>query len=140
MKKKANNLFFCIPLILACILLFAFVAPQDQKTGGPWEVPSKYKAMKNPSADDASLLKIGKMYYAKHCKSCHGSDGLGDGSKSAQLETYPGDFTSDDFKAQPDGVKYFKAFIGRDEMPNFEKKISDDEDRWAIVNYIRTLK
>ena len=140
MKKKANGVVLSVSLVFACFLIFAFASPQDQKTGDPWEISAKYKKMENPSADDASLVKIGKMLFAKHCKSCHGSEGFGDGSKSAQLETYPGDFTSEDFKAQPDGVIYYKAFIGRDEMPNFEKKITDDEDRWAIVNYIRTLE
>jgi mono/diheme cytochrome c family protein len=37
--------------------------------------------MKNPHAGDQSLEKVGKMLYAKHCKSCHGNVGLGDGLK-----------------------------------------------------------
>jgi hypothetical protein len=32
------------------------------------------------------------------------------------------------------------SFIGRDEMPNFEKKIPDVADRWAVIGFIRTLK
>ena len=76
---------------------------------------------------------------SKHCKSCHGSKGLGDGSKAAQLETLAGDFSLDSFKENSDGALFYMSFIGRDEMPNFEKKISDDEDRWAIINYVRTL-
>lgn len=138
--KKINKLVFAVCMVFSCIILFAFVAPQDQKTGGTWDIPTKYKKMENLSADDASLSKIGKMLYSKHCKSCHGKDGLGDGSKSATLETYPGDFTADEFKNQADGEKYFKAFVGRDEMPNFEKKVIDDEDRWAVINYINSLK
>lgn len=138
--KKFKNLALAISLVFISITFFAFVAPQDQKTGGSWEVPAKYKAMKNPSADDASTLKIGKMLYTKHCRSCHGNQGLGDGSKSAQLNTFPGDFTSEKFKKQPDGEKYFKAYVGRDEMPNFEKKIVDEEDRWAVINYLNSLK
>ena len=48
--------------------------------------------------------------------------------------------TSDEYKEQSDGLKYFKSFIGRDEMPNYEKKILDDEDRWAVIIYIETLE
>lgn len=118
----------------------AFIAPQDQKKGGPWEISSKYKKMTNDYKDDASLIKVGKMLYSKHCKSCHGSKGLGDGPKAKQLETFPGDFSAEAFHAQSDGEMYYKSYVGRDEMPNFEKKITDDEDRWAIVNYMRTLK
>jgi len=36
-------------------------------------------------------------------------------------------------------VIYYQSFVGRDEMPNFEKKITEEEDRWAIVNFIRTM-
>lgn len=138
--KKIRKLVNEACMIFSCIVLFAFVVPQDQKEGGPWEIPAKYKTMKNPSANDASLLKVGKILFSKHCKSCHGNGGLGDGSKSAQLDTYPGDFTSADFKKQADGEKYYKTFVGREEMPNFERKIIDDEDRWAVINYVNSLE
>ncbi|MCK5078398.1 MAG: cytochrome c, partial [Bacteroidales bacterium] len=71
---------------------------------------------------------------------CHGNKGLGDGPKAKQLETFPGSFATETFQDDTDGEMYFKSIIGRDEMPNYEKKITDDEDRWAIINYLRTLK
>ena len=119
--------------------LMAFVMPQDQKKGGPWEIPEKYQKMENPYAGDKSLLKIGKMLYSKHCKSCHGSRGLGDGSKAAQLETFPGDFSSDEFKKYNDGELFYMSYVGRDEMPNYEKKIPDEEDQWAVIMFIKSL-
>jgi mono/diheme cytochrome c family protein len=125
-------------LILLAFVFMAFAFPQDQQKGAPWEIPSKYEKMENPYAGE-DLIKIGKMQYSKHCKSCHGSKGLGDGPKAKQLETFPGDFSSEEFQAGSDGALYYKSFVGRDEMPNYEKKIVDDEDRWAIIMYIRTL-
>lgn len=107
----------------------------------PWDVPAKYQEMKNPqAADDSEMLRIGKMNYSRHCKSCHGNVGEGNGPKARSIDVDLGDFTSAEFQAQKDGVIYYQSFVGRDEMPNFEKKIPDDEDRWAIVTYIRTLK
>ncbi|OYT17049.1 MAG: cytochrome C [Bacteroidetes bacterium 4572_77] len=138
--KTLKQLRSVVLLIILGAILMAFVAPQDQKIGGTWDIPAKYLKMENSYADDASLLKVGKMLYSKHCKSCHGSEGLGDGNKADQLETNPGDFTSDEFKEQSDGKLYFKSFIGRDEMPNFEKKIPDEEDQWAVIMYIRTME
>lgn len=96
--------------------------------------------MKNPHAGKADLVPVGKMLWAKHCKSCHGNMGLGDGPKAASLKTHPGNFKDAAFQAQSDGVIYYQSFVGRDEMPNFEKKILEAEDRWAIVNFIRTMK
>lgn len=135
MKKLMKAMF-----ALGAILIFmAFITPQEQKKGGPWEIPAKYEKMTNEYADDASLEKIGKMQWSKHCKSCHGNVGLGDGPKSKQLETFPGDFSTKEFQEQSDGAMYYKSYIGRDEMPNFEKKITEEEDRWAIINYMRTF-
>ena len=83
------------------------------------------------------MVKLGKMLYSKHCKSCHGTMGKGDGTKAKQLDTFPGDFSKEEFHAQSDGDMYYKSFVGRDEMPNFEKKITDEEERWAIITYMR---
>lgn len=112
-----------------------------QKAGGPWTVPAKYKAMKSTvKAGDPTINSVGKAMFAKNCKSCHGSKGLGDGPKAAGLKTSTGDFSSAKFQAYSDGELYFMSFVGRDEMPNFEKKILDDADRWAVIGFIRTLK
>ncbi|MDX1476083.1 MAG: cytochrome c [Saprospiraceae bacterium] len=104
-----------------------------------WVVPESYKNMKNPVAADDASIDIGQGLYNQHCKSCHGKEGLGDGPKAAQLDTPSGDFTSEEFLGQSDGAIFYKTWIGRDEMPNFEKKIPDKEDVWHLVNYMRHL-
>lgn len=124
--------------LFVLISLFAFtIADDDEKK--PWEVPAKYEKMENPYKADKSLIKVGKTLYTKHCASCHGKKGLGDGSKAKSLDTYPGDFSEDEFQEQSEGALFYKTYIGRDEMPNYEKKITDDEDQWAVINYLRTL-
>jgi len=140
MKTKTNFYVRGLLVVLGTFVFLAFTVPQEQKKGEAWDIPAKYKTLKNPVKDDASLIKVGKMIYSKHCKSCHGSKGKGDGPKAANLDTFPGDFANADFQAQPDGAIYYQSIIGRDDMPNYESKIPDDEDRWALVNYIRTLK
>ena len=69
-----------------------------------------------------------------------GNKGKGDGVGAVALKTLVGDFTSSEFKQQTPGELYFKFVKGRNEMPNFEKKIADEEDRWAVVMYIQTLE
>ena len=76
----------------------------------PWTVPAKYKKMKNPYLNTADKEKIGRIMYAKHCKSCHGTKGKGDGKKAASLDTSTGDFTDASFKDQTDGSLYYKTF------------------------------
>jgi len=49
-----------------------------------------------------------------------------------------GDFSSKKFQSQSDGAIFYKSYIGRKDMPNFEKKMSV-EDMWITVSYMRTL-
>ncbi len=131
---------FLAILCTAIIFVTANMA-MAQKAGGPWTVPAKYKAMKSTvKAGDPTIASVGKDLYNKNCKSCHGSKGLGDGPKAANLNISTGDFSAAKFQAQSDGELYYMSFIGRDEMPNFEKKILDEADRWAVIGYIRTMK
>ena len=103
-----------------------------------WKVPEKYVNMKNPTEPDVDK-SIGKSLYSKHCKSCHGKEGYGDGSKADEVEGDLGDFSSEEFQAQTDGELFYKTTFGRDDMPEYTKKMPDDEDRWLVVNYMRTL-
>ena len=136
MKTKLR---FAALMIVTLIFISANMA-MAQKAGGPWTVPAKYKSMKSTvKAGDPSINTVGKDLFAKHCKSCHGTKGLGDGPKSASLKTIVPSFADKKFKAQADGDIYYQTFVGRDEMPNFEKKIIDEADRWALVNYIKGL-
>lgn len=116
------------------LMLISFNAfDQDE-----WVVPDKYEKMKNPT-DPSEDLDIGKDLYNKHCKSCHGKEGYGDGNKADEVEGDLGDFSSAEFQSQSDGALFYKSYIGRNDMPNYEKKIPDEEDVWLIVNYMRTL-
>lgn len=118
-------------------MLMAFVShgPND-----PWPVPDKYLKMANPVPSDAASVANGKGLYVQHCQSCHGKKGKGDGPKAAQLDTESGDFTTAEFQKQPDGALFYKTFEGRKDMPSYKKKIPDQNDIWAVVNYMRTLK
>ncbi len=134
-RKIFSGLLFLIAFMV--FALFAFKPLVNYQDA--WEVPEKYKKMKNPMADDDEAMEIGAELYAKHCKSCHGKTGLGDGPKSAELETACGDFTTEEFQSQSDGELFYKTTFGRDDMPAFEKKISDDDDRWMLVTYLRSF-
>ena len=116
------------------ILSMAIIKTNTQE---PWEAPSEYKNMKNPYADIEDNDRIGRSIYSKHCKYCHGSKGEGDGNQAKLLETPAANFSLNEFKKQTDGSIYYKIYSGRNEMPSFEKIITDDEDLWMLVNYIK---
>jgi mono/diheme cytochrome c family protein len=124
-------------VIMAVFMVCAGFVTQQKK---PWSVPDKAAKVSNPVASNAESIKAGKATWAKHCQSCHGKSGLGDGPKAAQLKTEPGDFSTADIQKQSDGALFYKISDGRDDMPSFKKKIPDAEEIWQVVNYVRTLK
>lgn len=130
---------------IALTAVFAFVllagSTSYAQAKKPWDIPVKYKTMK-PAVNlkDAGVIATGKELYAKHCKSCHGAKGLGDGPKAATLKTNCGDFSSAAFQAQSDGDIFYQTVIGRDEMPAYGKKVPEVNDQWALVAFMRTLK
>lgn len=132
--KKISTMM--VATLIAVVFLFGN-AVQAQAKAKPWPVPDKDKAMKAPAKAD---LAAGKDLWAKHCKSCHGSKGLGDGPKAASLKTESGDFSSAAFQASTDGELFFRTNKGREEMPGYEKKIPEASDRWALVAFMRTMK
>jgi mono/diheme cytochrome c family protein len=134
MKAK----FFIAGLSLVFIIAAGFRAVQQQHD--PWPVPDKFLKMANPVKADAESLANGKELWVKHCQSCHGKSGKGDGPKAAQLKTEPEDLGKPDIQQQPDGAFFYKTSEGRKDMPSFKKKIPDQDDIWAVVNYVRTFK
>lgn len=127
-------------LFASSLALYSFTMVYQSKE---WVVPESAKKVKNPTDKTSKEdLAIGKSLYSKHCQSCHGKEGYGDGTKAKELKgkDLMGDFSSAEFQGQTDGALFYKMSTGRDDMPAFDKKIPDAEDRWLIVNYIRTLK
>ena len=134
MKITLSTLSYLVPGVL---LIFGFTTLTQPK---PWAVPDAAAKIANPVKADAESLATGKSVWGKHCQSCHGKKGMGDGSKSAQLKTPPGDFTKAGFQGQSDGALFYKTSEGRQDMPSFKKKVPDADERWSLVNYMRTLK
>ena len=124
-------------LIILLLITFSGYFAYNQT----WDVPTKYKTIKSTiDLKDVNVIKDGKQLWAKYCKSCHGTEGLGDGPRSAMLKTPSGDFSSVKFQSQTDGEIFYKTVFGFGEMPNYEKKIPNIDDQWSLVGYMRTLK
>src|SRR6478609_5246041 len=125
--KLKFALVLCLLSTVVFLSAFRFLSP----TNDPWPVPEKYHNMKNPVKADAASISTGKSLWNKHCVSCHGKTGMGDGTKAATLKTHPGDFSKPEFKTETDGDIFYKTSEGRKDMPSFKKKIPDEEERWS---------
>jgi copper transport protein len=95
----------------------------------------------NPVEVNAGSLAQGKVLYEANCIACHGPQGKGDGPVGLTLNPRPADLS---IHTEPgvhtDAMLYEWISDGylNTAMPAFRNALSDEE-RWSLVNYIRTL-
>ena len=106
----------------------------------PWNAPESAKIRKNPFPPDKSSIIRGRNSYNIECARCHGETGKGNGPAVVRLDkVLPPDLTNDEVQNQSDGELYWKISEGRRPMP-YKKKALTDDQRWDVINYLRSLK
>jgi putative copper export protein/mono/diheme cytochrome c family protein len=98
-------------------------------------------ALVNPIPPNMESLVSGGELYQENCLPCHGVSGAGDGPIGRTLNPPPADLTLHTAPGvHPDGRLYDWITNGFPDsvMPAFKEHLTD-EDRWHLVNYIRTL-
>jgi len=120
------------------ILIFNFILFQSFAQSTPWVAPKDADNLKNPLAGNTSTMADAKALYVANCGPCHGDKGRGDGPAAAGLNPKPADHSSAAVQAETDGALFWKLSEGRAPMPAY-KKIFTDQQRWELINYIRTL-
>jgi mono/diheme cytochrome c family protein len=126
-------------LVCLLFLVFYFVSFQTlAQSTTPWVVPKDADNVKNPLAGNTSVLPEAKALYVANCAPCHGEKGRGDGPAAAGLNPKPADHSSVAVQSESDGALFWKMSEGRAPMPAY-KKIFSDQQRWELINYIRTL-
>lgn len=118
-------------------------------------VPRDYKPYKyvgNPLGAEASLvnplrgekmqlsLARGQQRFEIFCSVCHGKQGKGDGTIAAYMPLKPPSLLSEKVMAFKDGRIFHIITEGQGVMGGYATQIFSEEDRWAIVNYIRSLQ
>lgn len=127
-----------LTLSLTAFVMFAAATPTRLYAADAWAVPPDAAGLKNPLPGDNGTLARGKSIFEDRCADCHGQKGKGDGPAAADFSPKPGDLTKAAMREQPDGVLFWKISEGKKPMPPYKSKISE-EDRWKLVNYVRTL-
>ena len=122
--------------ILALLAGLAFAGGALAQT--PWVAPEAEKAKKNPLPADKKIIEQGEKVAKINCVSCHGAKGKGDGAAAAALNPKPADWTSSRVQTESDGELFWKISNGRGPMPPW--KHLPENDRWAVIRFIRSLK
>jgi mono/diheme cytochrome c family protein len=108
-------------------------------TGGEIDYSEEEAAeLENPFNANTEL---GQHVYAINCAHCHGPEGAGDGIVGAFLTGYdgpePANLQESDLN---DGQMFWVVTNGiPPNMPAF-KRLLTPEERWAVVDYLRTLE
>lgn len=82
-------------------------------------------------------VAAGKRVYEANCATCHGVSGKGDGPAGAVLTTKPAKFTDLEQTDISNQDLFDTITNGEPPMPSW-KQLSE-EDRWNVVDYLRTF-
>lgn len=94
----------------------------------------------NPLKVDAALMARGHERFGIYCTPCHGQTGVGNGMVIQHgFPIPPPNFHDDRIVSMPDGQIFHTITYGVRNMPSYGKQIPE-EDRWAIVAYLRALQ
>jgi mono/diheme cytochrome c family protein len=119
-------------------------APQQDFSKNTWELPEDADKTKNPVAATVESVAKGKELYMErtkgNCIFCHGETGAGNEANLPRLRRKPADISNKErMKDMTDGEVFWKISKGiTGIMPAGEKRMSEEE-RWNVVNYVRTL-
>ena len=123
--------------VLAMVLVNVVLLAGTACAQTPWVAPEAEKVRKNPLASDAKAIEQGEKLAKTNCASCHGAKGRGDGAAAVALNPKPADWTSARVQSESDGEIFWKISNGRGAMPPW--KHLAENDRWALIRYIRSL-
>jgi len=130
-KKTAARRWLAMIFIVAA----AWLVIQAQE---PRRNPEAQK-LKNPEANTAESVEAGKTIYKRHCASCHGPNGKGDGGMALSGGT-PSDLTDDTWDyGSTDGEIFVAIRDGvSSDMLAYKEKLNEKQI-WQVVNFIRSI-
>jgi mono/diheme cytochrome c family protein len=117
---------------------------QQDLSKNTWELPADADKTKNPVATTPESVEKGKELYLErtkgNCVFCHGETGSGNEANLPKLRRKPADLSNKErMTAMTDGEVFWKLSKGiTGIMPAGEKRMTEEE-RWHVVNYVRTL-
>ena len=95
----------------------------------------------NPYPKDAASTAQGQVVF-RECAGCHGNLGDGKGFLSTGLYPVASNLLGEQTAAKSDGELFWLINHGLSftAMPGYSDIMSDDDDLWAVVNYLRALQ
>jgi cytochrome c1 len=154
MHKKAIFLSAIILLLTGC----DYARMSDQESLRPYEIAlpempaksipvggginvlraTKPENLHNPVPMNRASIKEGEVRYGYYCIMCHGPKADGDGTVGQSFSPLPTNLASPYVQKQSDGELFHKIYFGFRRHPALIYTVAGN-DRWLIINYIRSL-
>jgi mono/diheme cytochrome c family protein len=152
MKKS----FFLFGLLAASPLLMAAIWMDDQQTYKPYQAPvlsppvgavpvsgkelvSQESELQNPIAPTPEVVARGRALFDINCAMCHGQTSAERGPVGKKLVPPPPGLDPDMVEGLSDSTIFKAITFGFGRMPVFKDKLLPEE-RWGLVNFLRTRK
>ena len=164
LRRLLTGLMVVIGALMLFVLFASFLVPGFRNANRPaanapaaaagesgWLDPTEYPPAHGyeiPPLDPATvlepspeLLARGKALFERHCQSCHGADGRGDGPAAGTLSPAPRDFTrAGDWTNGPGKAAIFHTLeTGVPGSAMVAWDFLTKRDRMALVHYIQSL-
>ena len=129
--RLRNNSIACLALAAFSIALLVAVALGQRN--------AEAAKLKNPVSADAASIEDGKKLYSRHCASCHGPSGKGDGGMALSGGT-PANLTDETWDhGSSDGEIFVVIRDGTStDMESYKEKLTEKQI-WNLVNFIRSI-
>ncbi len=151
--KRSFSLFV---VVAAVPLMMAAIWMDDQQTYKPYKAPvlippagsvpisgkelvSQESELRNPIAPTTTSVERGKALFEINCIMCHGQTSAERGPVGKKLVPPPPGLDHDMVKGLSDSTIFKAITFGFGRMPAFKDKLLPEE-RWSLLNFLRTRK
>ena len=102
--------------------------------------PDDQALARNPFPPDPASLQTGGSVYERHCQTCHGASGRGDGPGGAGLDPPPADLgVHVPLHPERDLFRFVHDGVPGTSMTPLGDRLTDEEI-WHVINYIKTFE
>jgi len=126
-----------VAVVMVSVFTYAQRADRGSKTSN--EKSAEDRSVNNPVKATPKSVEAGRKIFLDKCDACHGEDATGNGEMAAMLNKKPANLTDPQGVGKRTDKNVFNIITnGKDPMPKFGDL--PEEDRWNLVNFIRSVQ
>lgn len=140
MKRDRHvRMLMVVGMAVVTVGMFAYGQRADRNSKASSEKAVEDRSADNPVKATPKSVGAGRKIFLDKCEPCHGEDATGSGEMAAMLNKKPANLTDPQGVGKLTDKEVFNIITnGKDPMPKFGDL--PEEDRWNLVNFIRSVQ